>query len=55
MVGVEIAAARGIPYVYLGYAVEACPSLRYKASFCPREELEGWPQMGEAPRWVRVG
>ncbi len=54
VVGIEIAAARGIPYVYLGYAVEACPSLRYKASFHPREELEGWPGMEEAPRWVPV-
>jgi arginine-tRNA-protein transferase len=50
--GVEIAAARNIPYVYLGYAVEECPSLRYKASFGPREVLVGWPQPWEAPRWV---
>ena len=55
VVGVEIAASRGIPYVYLGYSVEGCASLRYKASFGPREELHGWPRPGEAPRWVRAG
>jgi len=55
VLGVEIAAARGIPYVYLGYAVEACASLRYKTAFHPREELEGWPELAEAPRWVPVG
>jgi leucyl-tRNA---protein transferase len=55
VVGVEIAAARGLPYVYLGYSVEACASLRYKSGFGPREELEGWPRLDEAPRWVRAG
>jgi arginyl-tRNA--protein-N-Asp/Glu arginylyltransferase len=54
ILGVEIAASRGIPYVYLGYAVADCPSLRYKTSFGPREELRGWPAPDEAPRWVRV-
>jgi arginine-tRNA-protein transferase len=55
VVGIEIAAAREIPYVYLGYSVAECPSLRYKAAFEPREELAGWPPPGEAPRWVRAG
>ena len=44
-----------IPYVYLGYSVEECPSLRYKGAFGPREELRGWPRAGEEPRWDRVG
>jgi leucyl-tRNA---protein transferase len=52
VVGVEIAAQRGIPYVYLGYSVAGCPSLKYKSAFGPREELRGWPRAGEAPAWV---
>lgn len=55
VLGVEIAAERGIPHVYLGYAVADCPSLRYKQAFGPREELLGWPRPGEEPRWVRSG
>jgi arginine-tRNA-protein transferase len=54
VLGVEIAAARRIPHVYLGYSVAECPSLRYKAAFGPREELRGWPAEGEEPRWVRA-
>jgi leucyl-tRNA---protein transferase len=29
--------ARGLPHLYLGYFVEACPSLAYKARFVPNE------------------
>lgn len=53
VLGVEIAAARGLPYVYLGYRVSGCPSLRYKATFGPREELAGRPSLRESPRWIR--
>jgi arginine-tRNA-protein transferase len=55
VLGVEIAASRDIPYVYLGYSVAECASLRYKSAFGPREELQGWPKMGEAPAWVPGG
>jgi leucyl-tRNA---protein transferase len=34
---IDSAAARGIPHVYLGYYVEGCPSLEYKARFRPNE------------------
>jgi arginine-tRNA-protein transferase len=54
VLGVEIAAMKGLPYVYLGYAVADCPSLRYKFSFGPREELQGWPEPNEEPRWARA-
>ena len=54
VLAVEIAAARGLPYVHLGYRVSDCASLRYKARFGPREELAGRPGPGEAPRWVRA-
>ncbi|RKH35725.1 arginyltransferase [Corallococcus sicarius] len=48
---VELARERGIPYVYLGYRVLACDSLRYKAGFRPHELLEGRPALDELPRW----
>ncbi len=54
LMGVEIAAASDIPYVYLGYSVAECPSLRYKSAFGPREELVGWPRLAEEPRWIRA-
>ncbi|MBN1207602.1 MAG: GNAT family N-acetyltransferase [Myxococcaceae bacterium] len=48
---VELARARGLPHVYLGYRVLGCASLRYKAAFRPHELLEGRPGPGEEPRW----
>jgi len=33
------AAARGIPYLYLGYYVSGCASLGYKARFVPNQVL----------------
>jgi arginine-tRNA-protein transferase len=36
---VEDAQATGRPHVYLGYRVQACPSLQYKSSFRPHELL----------------
>lgn len=54
VIGVEIAARFGLPHVYLGYMVEACPSLRYKMSYDPREELQGRPGPKETPTWTRA-
>jgi arginine-tRNA-protein transferase len=54
VVGVEIAKMRGLPYVYLGYAVRECASLQYKLSYGGREELAGWPGPREEPNWVKV-
>src|SRR5262249_35210965 len=36
---IETARARRIPHVYLGYYVENCPSMVYKARFKPNEVL----------------
>jgi len=36
----ERASALGLPHVYLGYHVEGCPSLRYKARFRPCQYLD---------------
>lgn len=45
------AKARGLPWVYLGYRVEGCPSLVYKGRYEPHELLEGRPDDGEEPTW----
>jgi arginyl-tRNA--protein-N-Asp/Glu arginylyltransferase len=50
----ELARARGCRYLYLGYRVSACPSLRYKERFHIQETLEGLPSLAEEPRWHRV-
>jgi arginine-tRNA-protein transferase len=36
---IEAARQRGIPHVYLGYYVEGCPSMEYKATFAPNQIL----------------
>lgn len=51
---IELAHMHGVPYVYLGYRVEACRSLRYKADYRPHEVLLGRPGEDEEPRWVEV-
>jgi leucyl-tRNA---protein transferase len=49
---IDLARALGIPYVYLGFRVDACPSLAYKASFRPQEVLSGLPEDHEEPTWA---
>lgn len=51
---VELARERGIPYLYLGFRVADCPSMRYKATFEPHELLRTRPGLSEEPRWERV-
>jgi arginine-tRNA-protein transferase len=34
---IDEAARRGLPYVYLGYYVEGCPSMEYKTRFAPNQ------------------
>lgn len=50
-----IAAARerGLPHVYLGYYVEGCRSLEYKAKFAPNEVLR--PEVGWESTNLRNG
>lgn len=52
---VDLARATGRRYVYLGYRVLDCPSLRYKANFTPHELLQGRPGDEEAPAWTLSG
>ncbi len=49
---VEIARRFGAEHLYLGYRVDACRSLAYKASFRPQERLVGWPELEDEPVWV---
>jgi arginine-tRNA-protein transferase len=51
---VDLARARGKSYVYLGFRVMGCFSMRYKAAYLPHELLEGRPDLNVAPRWTRV-
>jgi leucyl-tRNA---protein transferase len=46
---VDEAAARGLPYVYLGYLIKESPKMAYKARFRPLESLQpgGWRRIGE--------
>ena len=48
--GIATAAARGLPYVYLGYFVEGCRSLEYKGRYTPSESLN-W----ESLEWEEFG
>ncbi len=48
---VEYAREKGLAHVYLGYCVDGCASLRYKARFRPQERLAPGGD-NEAPRWV---
>lgn len=41
----------GKAHVYLGFRVNDCVSMRYKALFQPHELLRGRPDMNEAPVW----
>jgi len=54
LLAVELARARRIPHVYLGYRVLGCASMRYKAGYGPHELLHGLPAADEEPRWVEA-
>ena len=48
---IDYARERAIEHVYLGYCVEGCESLRYKARFRPQERLSGRADDVRPPRW----
>lgn len=48
---IELAQARGLPHVYLGYWVEGNASMRYKGRYQPHEILAGRPEFNERPSW----
>ncbi|AFL68538.1 arginyltransferase [Sulfurospirillum barnesii] len=41
----------GLKWIYLGYYVEACQSLKYKASYQPYQILKGNPELDEEALW----
>ena len=49
---IDYARRRGLRHVYLGYCVDGCASLRYKARFRPQEKLRGKVEAGQTARWV---
>jgi arginyl-tRNA--protein-N-Asp/Glu arginylyltransferase len=51
---IDRARREGKRFVYLGFRVMGCFSMRYKAGFLPHELLEGRPAAGAPPRWRRV-
>jgi arginine-tRNA-protein transferase len=48
---IDEARARNVAYVYLGYLVEGCDSLKYKGRFGPHEILDGRPARDIVPTW----
>jgi leucyl-tRNA---protein transferase len=51
---VEHARASQRPHVYLGFRVEGCASLRYKATYRPHELLVGRPSKTDRPTWQQA-
>ena len=48
---VELARARGIPHVYLGFWIAENAHMRYKADYRPHSILRGRPGADEEPVW----
>lgn len=51
LVQIEHARTLGIEHVYLGFWVEGCASMAYKATFRPHELMRRRPEGDELPRW----
>ena len=49
---IEFARKRELSWIYLGYYVEECRSLRYKAHFKPYQILKNAPSENETPIWI---
>lgn len=54
MLSVNLAQELGCRYLYLGYCVQGCPSLAYKALFRPHEVLNGRPSPTEPAVWTEA-
>jgi arginyl-tRNA--protein-N-Asp/Glu arginylyltransferase len=51
----RMAREQGKAHVYLGFRINDCASMRYKARFRPHELLTGRPGMDEEPVWTAGG
>jgi len=49
---IYIAQTNKLPWVYLGYYVEKCPSLSYKADYEPYEILQDEPSLEDPLIWI---
>ncbi|MFO0663115.1 MAG: arginyltransferase [Polyangiaceae bacterium] len=49
---ISVARESGKRFLYLGFLVADCHSLRYKGRFGARERLSGWPRDDEASHWT---
>lgn len=49
----DLAREKKIPYVYLGYRIDECPSMHYKMTFRPHELLFERPQLNEPANWIK--
>jgi arginine-tRNA-protein transferase len=47
-----LARSQGLSWIYLGYYVDGCPSLAYKADFKPHQLLQGNPEAVDTPVWL---
>lgn len=54
LVQIQLAKERSLPWIYLGYYVQACDSLNYKATYLPQHVLQGRPNMHEIPEWKPI-
>lgn len=48
---INLAQRLDLPYVYLGYFVEGCDSMKYKATFRPHETLRARPSFEAPSAW----
>ena len=51
---IEFARRLGLRWIYLGYYVQGCQSLEYKADYAPAFLLTGRPEEDEIPIWKEV-
>jgi len=51
---IKLARMRGLSYLYLGYNVLRCESLRYKSAYRPQEILIGRPELDATPVWAKL-
>ena len=48
---IALAKRLGLRWIYLGYYVQSCLSLAYKANYTPSLQLQGRPEESETPIW----
>lgn len=51
---ISLAKRLGLKWLYLGYYVQGCQSLEYKATYSPLKRLEGRPEEDHHPIWSEI-